>query len=491
AASTAARRAPAPTPAAAADARPSVAVLPFANTSGDARDEHLSDGLTEELIAALSRVHGLDVIARTSVFALKGKPLGVRAVAETLGVSSVVEGSLRRVGGRLKVTARLARAGDGRVLWSETYDRELRDVFAMQEEIARAIVGALRVRLAGAGRPLLVGRATDDPVAYDLFLRGRQAFSAGSGPADVRRAVALFDSAVARDPAFAQAHAGLSDAHARLVAFGFGRPRDELPLAEAAALRALALDPTVAAARAALAHALYLRGGARDSAERAMRRALALDPGYVLGRSAFAIWLQFQGRFAEAVAQMDTAAALDPLAANVGTVLGRAYVNAGRSDDAIRALQGALALGPGHPLVLQQLGHAYLQKGMAAEALDALRRAAAASGARDSAHLAYAYGVTGDRAEAARNVAALEASAARRFVPPFDLAIAHVGVGDRDAAFRRIERALAEGVLVRDVLTGTAALRPLHADARWTRLVRRLDREERAAALSAAAPAAP
>ncbi|GLC23886.1 protein kinase domain-containing protein [Roseisolibacter agri] len=453
--------------------RPSVAVLPFVNTGGAASDEPLSDGLTDELIATLGKVPGLDVIARTSVFALKGRRLGVRAVAETLGVATVLEGSLRRAGSRLKVTAQLVRAADGTVLWTESYDRELRDVLTMQEQIARAIAATLQVRLTGAGAARFGARAIADPVAYELFLKGRYVFNAGTGRDELLQAARFFDAAIARDPTFAPAHAGLSDVHARLSVFGYGRARDEMPRARAAALRALALDGTLAAAHVALAHTLYVHDFAPDSAERTIRRGIALDPGYVLGRTMFAIMLQFQGRFAEAHAQLDTAAALDPLASIVGTVRGRAYVNARRPDDAIRAMRAALELNPRADLAWQQLGHAYLQKGMAAEALDALRRAAALTGARDSATLAYGLAVTGNRTAARRIVAALEASTARRFVPPFELAIAHTGLGDADAAFAWIDRALTARDVFPDAVSGTIALAPLHTDARWPAMLRR------------------
>ena len=454
-------------------ARPSVAVLPFVNTSGAGSDEYLSDGLTDELISTLGRTRDLEVIGRTSVFALKGRRLGVRAVAETLGVATVLEGSLRRVGSRLRVTTQLVRAADGTVLWAERYDRELRDVLTMQEEIARAIVAALEVRLAGAGDARRVRPAIADPAAYELFLKGRYVFNTGTGREELLQAARYFEAAIARDPTLAPAHAGLSDVPGWRGGCGSGGAGDVRPRARAAALRALALDGTLAAAHVALAHTLYVHDFAPDSAERTLRRGLALDPGYILGRTMFAIMLQFQGRFDEAHAQLDTAAALDPLAPIVGTVRGRAYVSARRPDDAIRALRASLELNPRADLAWQQLGHAYLQQGMTAPALDALRRAAAISGPRDSAHLAYAYAVTGDAAAARRIVAALEASDARRYVPPFELAIAHAGLGDAHAAFLWIDRALTERDVFPDAVSGTVVLAPLHADPRWPAMLRR------------------
>ena len=216
--------------------RPSVAVLPFDNTSGDPADEAFSDGLTDELIGALGKVPGLRVAGRTSAFALKGKGLGVRAAAETLGVGAVVEGSYRRSGSRLRVGAQLVSAADGAVLWAETYDREMADVFVVQEEIARAIAGALRGRLgAGGEQASLAARPTEDLAAYELFLRGRYILNARNSRGAILDAIRYFEQAIARDSSFAHAHAKLADAYARLGALSHGRPDEEFARARAAA----------------------------------------------------------------------------------------------------------------------------------------------------------------------------------------------------------------------------------------------------------------
>ncbi len=232
----------------------SIAILPFANSSGNAADEPLFDGITDELIGALGAVRDLRVVGRTSVFALKGRALDARAIGDTLGVATVLEGSGRREGNRLKVRVQLVDARDGRVIWADAYDREGGAALAMQEEIARAIVAALRIRLGAAAGTSLVRTATDDSAAYDLYLRGRYVLHTSMGPDGVPSAVRHFEEAIRRDSALAPAWAGLSDARARLAIFGYGAPLVEMPLARAAALRALALDSTLAAAHASLAH---------------------------------------------------------------------------------------------------------------------------------------------------------------------------------------------------------------------------------------------
>jgi tetratricopeptide (TPR) repeat protein len=402
----------------------------------------------------------------------------VRAVAETLGVSAVVEGSYRRSGSRLRVGAQLVSAADGAVLWAETYDREMADVFVVQEEIARAIASALRGRLGvGGDQAALAARTTKDLAAYELFLRGRYILNARNSRGAILDAIRYFEQAIGRDPSFAHAHAKLADAYARLGALSHGRPDEEFARARAAAGRALALDSSIAEAHVALAHILFAFDFDWLASEREFRRAIALDPADVHARVLFAIPLQDQGRVEEALAQLDTARSIDPLAPLVGVVLGRVYVNARRPAEAIRPLQDALALVPDLDLAYQQLGHAQLQLGSPAEAIAAFKRAAALSGVRDSAHLAYAYAVGGQRAEAERIVRTLLESSARRYVPPFHIAIAYTGLGDADAAFAWLQRGYTERGSFMDGIKVTPALVPLHGDPRWRPLLRRMHLE--------------
>ena len=451
----------------------SIAILPFANSSGNAADEPLFDGITDELIGALGAVRDLRVVGRTSVFALKGRALDARAIGDTLGVATVLEGSGRREGNRLKVRVQLLDARDGRVIWADAYDREVRAALAVQEEIARAIVTALRVQLGSAAAPL-VRTATDDSAAYDLYLRGRYVLHTNLGPDGVRSAVGLFEDAIRRDSALAPAWSGLSDARARLAIFGFGEPLVEGPLARAAALRALALDSTLAAAYASLAHVQCIHELDWAGGERSFRRAMALDPGTTFGRLAFAICLSSQWKFAEAIAQVDSARASDPLAPAIPNVLGRVYVGAGQPDSAIRALREALSLDPNLDLAYQQLGHAYVQKGMYPEAIAALERAAALSGPRDSAHLAWAHAAAGHRDVAERILAQVLSRPERRGRLAVHLAQAYAALGDRDAAFALLEQSFRERSSFLNGIAVTPAFAPLHGDPRWEALLRRM-----------------
>ena len=454
--------------------RPSVAVLPFANTSGDTADEHFSDGLTDELIGALSRVPGLKVTGHTSAFALRGRGLTVRTIADTLGVATVLEGSVRRVGDRLKITAQLVSAEDNGVVWSEAYDRDIKDVFAVQEEIARAIVGALAPTL--GGRVARLGAIQPrDLATYELYLKGRY-FLARRASGDLRRAASYFEQAVARDPTYPQAYAGLADARMLLVLLADGPPREEVPLARAAAATAIRLDSTLAEAHATLGNIREAfdwdaRGSDVESA-----LAIALDPSYSTARLYRGINLLNRGRFDEAVAELKSALLLDPLSAPVRMQLGRAYVSAHRADEAITILLAAIELNPQFAAAHVQLGEAYLQRGRVAEGLAAFRRAVALSGARDSANLAYALAMTGDRGAARKVLGALGAPR-RAYVPPVPMAKAYVALNDADAAFGWLERGYAERAAQMRTIKVTPGFDALHADARWAPLLRRIGLE--------------
>jgi eukaryotic-like serine/threonine-protein kinase len=454
----------------------SVAVLPLVNTSASVDDEAISDGLTDNLIAALARVPGIRVIARTSAFAFKNSRAGLPVIADSLGVATILEGSVQRSGERLKVNVQLVQAADATVLWSGTYDRELRDIFAVQDEITAAIVEALRGRL--AVQPESSPRAVRDVQAYELYLRGRHIFTTRTDREGIALAERYFTDALQRDTTLAEAHAGLSDVYTRLAVFGFAPARETYDRARAAAVRALELDSTLAAAHTSLGHAWCVADFDWQRAEVAFRRAIALEPGYTFGRLPFAICLLSQGRFAEAEQQLDIAREHDPLAPAISNVAGRMYVAWRQPDRAIAHLQQALELSPRMDLAWQQLGHAYLQKGLAVEAIDALQRAAALSGARDSAHLAYAYAVIGQH-ETARQTLEAVLAGPHRDALSHHIALAYAGLGNADQAFAWLDRGLAQAGSFIGSLRIEPGFAALHADPRWDSLVRRQDRMHR------------
>ena len=449
------------------DARPSIAVLPMVNTSGDPENEHFSDGLTDELIGVFSKVDGITVTGRTSTFALKGKGLSVRAITDLLHVEHALEGSVRRAGDRLKVRVQLVNA-DGSVIWSESYDRRLEDVFAVQEEIAQAVVRALEVKLVAARGPL-VRPATKDLTAYDLFLKGRYV-RRGMAPDQMRLAIQYFERAVARDPSYARAYAWLSDTHWLQIVLASRPTSEEVPLAREYATAALALDSSLAEAYWAMAQLLAGFDWDRSAAERAFKRAIVLDPGFEEARHLYGIFLFHWSRIDEAEAELTRTLEIDPLLAAAHHTFGRLHLSMRRPDQAITHLREALTLEPMFSLAHSQLGHAYLQKGMSAEAITEFEAGARIGSASDKAHLAYGYARVGRHEDAKAILANLVSPG--NYPPPFHMALAYVGLGDHNEAFRWLEQAREEHAPWLITVNVDRAFDPLRVDSRFGDIVR-------------------
>jgi tetratricopeptide (TPR) repeat protein len=306
-----------------------------------------------------------------------------------------------------------------------------------------------------------------DTMAAGLYERGRFALKARTGPGDLRRAEDYFKQAIARDSTYAKAYSGLSDIYTSMTVFGYDRPAVASAKGRAYAERALALDPTLAEARTSLGHVLCTHDYDWTAAERELRRATAHDPGYTYARTVLAICLMSQGRFDEAAAELKIAASRDRVNFAADAVLGRVYVSSGRADDAIRVLTQTTRLNPQADLAWEQLGHAYLLKGMHREGIAALDTAARLSGARDSAQLAYAYAVSGDRVTARRIVQTLLASRSRRYVPPFHIAMAYAGLGQPNDAFHWLDVAFDERASFLNGLMVDPGFASLRSDPRW------------------------
>jgi TolB-like protein/DNA-binding SARP family transcriptional activator len=455
--------------------RTSIAVLPFAHVGGGVTDEPFVDGLTDELISALGKQPGIRVTGRTSAFAIKDRGLNVRTIADTLGVGTVLEGSVRRAGDQLRVSVQLVSAADNTVLWTETYDRKLADVFAVQSEIAHAIAGALLPKL---GKPAvsLGSVRVRDLATYELYLKGRY-FWGRRTRGDLRRAVDYFEQAVARDPTYAQAYAGLADARILLIILGDSPPTEQLPLARQAAAAALRIDSTLAEAHAALGNIYEAFDWDSRGADRELARAVELDPGYATAQLYHGIHLLNRGQFDDAVATLERARTLDPLASAVRMQLGRAYVSVHKPDLALPLLRSALELTPEFTAAYLHIGDAYLQKRDPVSALVAYRRAAELNGGRDSAQIAYGLAATGQRDEAVRLLTAFVGAPKHRYLPPVPVAKAYVAIGDANAAFRWLERGFEERAAQMRTIKVTPGFNPLHSDPRWAILLRRMNVE--------------
>ena len=319
----------------AGEKKPSVAVLPFANMSADPEQEYFCDGMAEEITNSLSQLDGLRVVARTSAFAFKDEKVDLREVGRKLDVGAVLEGSVRKAANKVRITAQLINVSDGYHLWSERYDRELADVFEIQDEISLAIVEKLRLELLGKERDDLLRHYTENVVAYDLYLEGRFHWNTRS-KAGMERAVHLFDKAIEIDPAFALAYAGLADGYSIMADNTYGPPDELFPKAKDAALRALELDDSLGEAYASLGLVLETYERDRKGAREALQKAIALKPNYATAHHWYCMHLAMGGRYDEALEEIDIARKLDPLSLPVRMGGGWALIGARRYEEATR-----------------------------------------------------------------------------------------------------------------------------------------------------------
>jgi len=450
----------------------SIAVLPFANLSSDRDNQYFSDGMTEELIATLGAVEGLKVASRTSAFAYKDRQLDVREIGKQLGVDAVVEGSVRKSGRALRITAQLIDAKNGYRLWSDAFDREVDDVFAIQEEIARAIVASVTGSLTGS-TPAVGERSTTDPEAYDLYLRGRFAWHQRTREG-LGQAIEYFGKAVARAPRYARAHAGLGDAYAVSAFYDYRAPREAYPKAEAAAKQALALDPTLAAAHATLGYVFTYYHLDWQQAEAEFKRALAIDPVYSTAHQWYANLLTVAGRFDEAERQMRLAQETDPLSLIASAALGWSLYFSQRYAPALEQCRRTLALDPNYALAHLWGGWALDALGRSQEARAWIGRAVDLSHGSDLSRLALAHVLarSNDGRDSARAIVG-EMQARATYVPSYEIAKVHLALGDPVQALRWLERAIEERSHSRAYLRVDPQWAGLRGDARFEGLVAR------------------
>ena len=423
----------------------SIAVLPFVNASPDAANEYLSDGITDEIIDALSKVRTLRVASRTSVFALKGRSLDVRAIGAMLGATVVLEGSVRRQGDRLRVTAQLTATDDGRLLWSQRYDRELQDVFAVQDELARTIVTTLRATwLADIGDPA-PKRGTDNVAAYGHYLRGRWAMNQRTDAA-TREAIDHFERAIADDPSYALAYTGLADAYALHVDYRSVPSSEGLERAVHYAREALRLDEGLAEAHTSLGWSLFIYFWEFETARAEFRRALELDPRYPTAHQWYAFFLTAVGRLDEGLVEGHTAQELDPASVSIRRTVGWLYYYARRFDRARYHLERAIEMNPTSEESYRILGLSLAVEGRAQEAVATLREAIAMPGAGTLTQgtLAYALDRAGLHEEASALRASLEARAAHEYISSTSIATAYMASGNLARTLDWLERAHAE-----------------------------------------------
>jgi len=455
-----------------ATATRSIAVLPFENVNRDSTTDYFSDGMAEELISALGRLRGLRVASRTSTFAMKGQVGGLADVGRKLGVQTVLEGSVRRYGDQVRVTARLVDVARDSTLWGGEYTNELKNVLFVQDTIARSIVSALSVALGESGSGLSRPRS-GDPEAYDAYLRGRY-FLGRRNPSSLASAIRSFEAAIAKDSSFAPAYAGLADAYSLAAPFGGRRPRDVFELARTAANRALALDSTVAEAHTSLGIVAMFYDWDWKAAGMHLARAVELNPSYAEGHLFHGWYLLLKGRGADAQAALARANALDQLSVVIATRRATMLQYAGRNAEAIPFLHAALELDSTFFHARADLAAAYVATGQLDSARRVVPRAALFPGSGEAGMPAWVLVQLGDTAAARQLLRDYEAAREHTYVAADALAGMYAALGDSTRALELLEQAAEERAFTLVFLANYPMFQSLHRSARFRRLVERI-----------------
>jgi len=420
----------------------SIAVLPFQNLSGDSQQDYLVDGIVELLTSSLSRIGSLRVTSRTSAIQYRATKKRAPEIARELGADALLEGSLMRSGDRVRVVVQLILAATDEHLWSEVYERDLKDASDLQLEIARAIAHKARLKLSEAQQSQLRRKKSVNPAAFEEYLRGRQAWNKRS-PENIRKAISHFQKAIDLDAAYAPAYAGLADAYNQLCTHLIGeRPAREIrPLAVAAAVKAIEIDPDLAEAHASLGYAKTYEWDWR-TAEQQLLRAIELSPSYGPVRIWYASYLSQHHRHAEAIAQAHHAADLDPLSLIVRTQVGWTYAHAGDFGKAMRYFQDVLEKDPNYLWAQWQMGQAYLHTGKFAEAIRLLEKAAETSKRTPAilGTLGATYARAGRTTDAEKILQELTELSKHRYVSAHAFTWVYLGLGDADKSFQWLER---------------------------------------------------
>jgi TolB-like protein/DNA-binding winged helix-turn-helix (wHTH) protein/Tfp pilus assembly protein PilF len=425
----------------------SVAVLPLDNLSGDPSQEYFADGMTDQLIATLGQISALRVISRTSVMGYKGSRKPLPQIARELNVDAVVEGSIMRSGGQVRITAQLIEASDDKHLWAQSYDGELRDTLALQSRVARAIAEEIRINVKPKEQAALKNVKAVNPDAYEAYLKGRYFWNKRTADG-LNKAKDYFDEAIARAPDYAQAYSGLADTYALLGDWEYGvlPSRDALSKAKTAATKALELDSTLGEAHTSLAFVLSSFDWDWKTAEKEFRRAIELNPGYATAHHWYAWHLSVLGRHGEAIAEMQKARSLDPLSLIINAETGELLLIAHFYDESAQQSRKTIEMDPDFALAHNQLAEAYFQKHMSDEAIAEFKKAVQLSGGSPicTANLARAYAASGRSADTAPLLADLKARSSPAYSNAAEIALVYAALGDKAQAMIWLERGYTE-----------------------------------------------
>ena len=452
----------------------SLAVLPLENLSRDPEQDYFADGMTEALITDLAQIRSLRVISRTSVMGYRATKKPLPQIGRELNVDAVLEGSVQRSGGRVRITAQLIEAPTDRHVWAKSYERDLRDVLSLQSEVARAVAGEIRAAVTPAEQTRLAKARPVDPEIHELDLRGTYVLNNAASEKDLRKAIGLFQQALAKDPADAPAYVGLASGYASLTDF-YLPPRETMPRAKAAAIRALELDDTLADAHTALGWVHTAYDWEWSSAEMEFRRALELNPSSAYAHDGYANYLTVVGRSEEAVAELRRARELDPLSVSIHSDALNAYVNLKRYAEAIERARIILDLDPNNGFAHAQLALVYVQMGRRSEAVSEAEKAIQNSDSPlNHATAGTALAAVGETSRARRLLEQLMEVSKKRYVCPYEIGLIYVGLGDKDEAFRWLEKGYQDRSICMQYTKQDPRMTPLHGDPRYEDLLRRL-----------------
>lgn len=457
---------------------PSIAVLPFTNLSADKEQEYFCDGMAEEIINALTHVESLRVVARTSAFSFRGKEVDIREIGRKLNVGTLLEGSVQKAGNRLRISAQLINVADGYHLWSEKYDRNMEDVFAIQDEISLAIVDKLKVKLLGAEKAKLIKRYTGDPEAYNFYLKGRYFYNKRTEE-DMKRSIEYFERALEKDPKFALPYAGLAETYATFGFYHWWPYEEARSKAKEFALKGLEVDDSVGETHGAYANYILWYEWQWAEAEKEYKKAIQLSPSDVEARHMYAHLLESSGRFDEAIAEMGKALELEPLSTNLNHCMAQIHFFAGNYDEAIDLLQKTIEMDPGFPLQYFWLGRVYLQKGELQKALEMFERGAdfPTIGTMVLGGLGLAYAVAGRRDEAQGMLEQINNLSKERYVEPYYIAYIYMGLGNTEKVFDLFEQGFEEGDMHLFYLPIDPIFDELHEDPRFKALMKKMGLE--------------
>jgi serine/threonine protein kinase/Tfp pilus assembly protein PilF len=415
----------------------SIAVLPFTDLSPQKDQEYFCDGMAEELINTLTKIEGIKVVSRTSSFQFKGVGYDICEIGKKLKVQTVLEGSVRKAGDRLRITAQLVNVADGYHLWSEKYDREMEDIFAVQDEISLAIVDKLKIELFGKEKAKLVKRHTDNPEAYSLYLKGRYFWNMRTVEG-AKRSTEYFEKAIEKDSDYAMAYVGLADSYLILPYYGSFRTKDCIPKARESAIKALEIDNSIAEAHTTLAMLIMYDERDWENAEEKMKIALNLNPNYATAHLWYA-WLHlWNSRFDKAIQEFKKAQESDPLSLVINNELGLAFFYAREYDKAFEQYHKTIEIDPNFIFTYMYLGWGYLQKSMFEEALTQLKKEQDLAKGRNpyvETWIAVTYLRMGEKGKAREILAKLIKKSEKEYVSPYHIALIHFALGENDKGF--------------------------------------------------------